>query len=164
MTVAVVTGVVVPVGVTMLVPVAVAVEVAPGVSVGVNATVGVGDIPGTGVTLDVTVAAGVFVAVSVTVGVTGTVGDAAGSVGEGAGSIVAPGVGVLRSGPDVAVLEGTLLRPVLPVSSTRAVFPCAPVGLARQGLGGRVGVTTISVGVTAGGAVAVINTALLTAF
>lgn len=97
-----------------------------------------------------------------TVGVTGAVGDTAGSVGEGVGGTVAPGAGVLRTDPGVAVLEGTLLRPLLPVSSTRAVFPRAPVGLARQGSGGRVGVTTISVGVTAGGAVAVINTALLT--
>ena len=101
-----------------------------------------------------------------TVGVTGTVGVTAGSVGDGVGSMVAPGVAVLRRDPDVAVLVGTPLRPLFLVASTRAAFPCTPVGLARQGLGGRVGVTATRavVGVTAGGAVAVINTALLTAF
>jgi hypothetical protein len=168
--VAVATGVAVPVAVTVGVFILVPVVVIVGVSVTIGD--GVGFAPGEDVTVGVNVAVWVFPGVGVTVGViagcivtvgvTGTVGVAAGSVGEGVGSIVAPGGGVLRNGLDTGVLEGTSLRPLLLVASTRAVFPRAPVGLARQGLGGRVGVTTIKVGVTAGGAVAVITTALLT--
>ena len=127
-------------GVFTLVPVTVGVAPGVDVSVGVIATVGVGDAPGVGVAVGVTVTVevltGVFVAVGVMVGVT------VGGVGEGVGSTVAPGVGVLRSGLDVAVLEGTPFRPLMPVASIRAVSPCVPVGVARQGFGGSVGVTS----------------------
>lgn len=164
------TGVAVPVavavGVFVLVPVAVGVALGVDVPAGVNVTVGVGDAPGVDVPVGVTVTVEVLPGVVVAAGVPGTLGVTAGSVGEGVGNMVAPGVGVLCSGLDVAVVEGTFLRPLLPVASTRAVFLCAPVGLARQGFGGSVGVTPIGaivgVGVTEGGAVAVINTALLT--
>ena len=93
------------------------------------------------------------------VGVSGTVGVTAGSVG----NVVAPGVGVLCRGPDVAVLVGTPFFSWFPVASFRAVFPCASVGLVRHGLGGKVGVTTTGTVAPEGGAVAVINVALVTA-
>lgn len=129
-------------GVFTLVPVTVVVGVAPGVDVAVDVTVtvGVGDAPGVdvavGVAVTVGVLAGVFVVIGVMVGVT-----AAPDVGEGVGR-VALGVGVLRRGLDVAVLAGMPFRALLSVASTRAASPCAPVGVARQGFGGNVGVTS----------------------
>ena len=93
---------------------------------------------------------------------TATVGVTAGGVGDNVGEDVAPGTGVLRSDPDVTVLPGTVLRSRVLVAPTRGVFPRGSTGLARQGLGGRVGVTSTVAVAVAGGAVAVINTGLLT--
>lgn len=89
------------------------------------------------------------------VGAVGAVGVTIGSAGEA--------VGVLCNKPAVAVLVGMLFFSWFPVAPSRAVFPRASVGLVRHGLGGKVGVTTTGAVVTEGGAVAVINMALVTA-
>jgi hypothetical protein len=165
--VGVILGVAVSVGVIPLVGVLVGgVGVAPGVdvSVGVIPTVGVF----VAVTVGVLIAVGVTVGRVVAVGVTTTVGVTAGSVGDGVGKstgvTVTPDIGVFCrcAGVAEALTVGTLVRPLLLVASTSEVCPFSPVGLARQGLGGLVGVASTRGVATAVGTVAVIKTELTT--